>query len=310
MTIRIYYATDLHGSDICWKKFVNAGKFYQADIMILGGDMTGKAIIPIIEKGNCYEASFEGRKWVVSKEKVHELEQIINDKGYYVYHTTMDEVEELNSDAKKRDKLFIELMIRKLRKWIEFADERLKDSDIKCFVCPGNDDIPEIDPIIEESETIIHAGEKVVEVDEYHEMLGLGWVNPSPWKTFKECSEEELCRKIDELVSQVRNIDTCIFNLHAPPYGTGLDSAPQIDKTLKSNPRVLVPVGSQAVLHAIEKYQPLLGLHGHIHEAKAFVKIGRTLCINPGSTYDRGVLLGAIINVDKERVKSYFPVMG
>jgi len=307
---RIYYATDIHGSDICWKKFINAGKFYQADVIILGGDITGKAIIPIIEKGNCYEASFEGRKWVVPKEKVHELEQIINNKGYYVYHTSMDEVEELNSNAKKRDKLFIELMIRKLRKWIEFADERLKDSDIKCFVCPGNDDMPEIDPIFEESETIIHAGEKVVEVDGYHEMLGLGWVNPSPWKTFKECNEEELRRKIDELVSQVRNIDTCIFNLHAPPYGTGLDSAPQIDKTLKSNPRVLVPVGSQAVLHAIEKYQPLLGLHGHIHEAKAFVKIGHTLCINPGSTYDRGVLLGAIINVDKERVKSYFPVMG
>ncbi|MEM3702920.1 MAG: metallophosphoesterase [Candidatus Bathyarchaeia archaeon] len=310
MVIRIYYATDIHGSDICWKKFINAGNFYRADVLILGGDMTGKAVIPIIEKGAQYEASFEGRKWVVSKDKVHELEQIINNKGYYAYYTTIEGVEELNSDVKKRDEIFIKLMTQKLRKWIEIADERLENTNTKCFVCPGNDDIPEIDSIIEESKNIIHAGEKVVEISECHEMLSLGWVNPSPWKTFKECTEEELCRKIDNLVSHVRNIDTCIFNLHAPPYGTGLDSAPQIDKTLKSNPRLLMPVGSISVLNAIKKYQPLLGLHGHIHEAKAFVKIGRSLCINPGSSYDRGVLLGTIINVDKEKVKSYMPVMG
>ena len=38
MTMRIYFATDIHGSEVCWRKFLNAARFYQADKLILGGD--------------------------------------------------------------------------------------------------------------------------------------------------------------------------------------------------------------------------------------------------------------------------------
>lgn len=310
MITRIFYATDVHGSEVCWMKFVNAGKFYKANVVVLGGDITGKAIIPLIRRGVNYEASFEGRKWVSPAEKVDELEKTIRGKGYYPYRTNADEVEELKSDSKRRDELFLELMTQTLRRWMRIADERLKNTGIKCFICPGNDDMFEIDPIMEESEFVKHAGNKIVAVDDHHEMISLGWTNPTPWNTFKECSEEELCEKIEKLVSQVKDIDNSIFNLHAPPYGSGLDEAPEIDETLKQKSRVLVPVGSTAVRDAIEKYQPLLGLHGHIHEAKAFTKIGRTLCINPGSSYERGILLGVLINVDEKSVKSYLPIVG
>lgn len=310
MTTRIFFATDVHGSEVCWMKFINAGKFYKADVIILGGDVTGKAVIPLIRRENNFEASFLGKKLVYPVEKIEELEKEILDKGCYPYRTNPDEVEELKSNAKRRDELFLELMTQTIRRWVRIADERLKNTGIKCFVCPGNDDMFEIDPIIEESEFVIHAENKVITVDDHHKMISVGWTNPTPWKTFKECCEEELYKKIEKLASQVENIDNSIFNLHAPPYGSGLDEAPKIDEKLKQESRLFLSVGSTAARDAIQKYQPLLGLHGHIHEGRGFTKIGRTLCINPGSSYDRGVLLGVLINVDKKSVKSYLPVVG
>jgi Icc-related predicted phosphoesterase len=310
MHTRIFFATDIHGSERCWRKFINAAEFYKADVLILGGDMTGKAIVPLIQQGSHYEASFLGQKLVYPSDKIMELEEMIANKGYYPYRTTPDEFKELISDEKKRDQLFIKLMTETIRRWMKFADERLKGKNVKCFVCPGNDDMPEINPVVEESKYVTLAEGKVMRVDDYHEMISLGWTNPTPWNTFKECSEEELLKKIEKLISNIEDIDNSIFNLHAPPYGCGLDQAPEIDETLKLKSRVLVPVGSSAVREAIEKYQPLLGLHGHIHEGRGFTKIGKTLCVNPGSSYERGVLLGVLINLENRKIKSYIPTVG
>src|SRR5437773_363579 len=49
--MRLYFATDVHGSEKCWRKFLNAGKHYSADVIVLGGDMTGKALVPVINDG-------------------------------------------------------------------------------------------------------------------------------------------------------------------------------------------------------------------------------------------------------------------
>lgn len=287
-------------------KFVNAGKFYKANVVILGGDITAKRIIPLIQRGSDYEALFEGKKWSSHADEVDELEKVIRSKGYYTCRTTSSEVEELTSNAQKRDKLFLELATDTLRRWMRIADERLKGTNIKCFVCPGNDDMLEIDAVMEEAELVTNAGNKVVLVDDHHEMISLGWCNPTPWNTFKECSEEELSKKIEMLVSKIQNVGNSIFNLHAPPYGSGFDEAPESDAATRN----LCPVGSTAVRDAIEKHQPLLGLHGHVHEGRGFGKFGRTTCINPGSSYDRGILLGALINVDEKSVKSFIPVTG
>jgi len=306
MITRVFYATDVHGSEKCWIKFVNAGKFYKANVIILGGDMTAKRIIPIMQQGSVYEAFFEGKKWSSPADKVDELEMMIRNKGYCTCRTTSDEVEELTHNAKRRDELFLELATDTLRRWMRIADERLKNTSIKCFVCPGNDDVPEIDQVIEESKFVTNAGNKVVMIDDHHEMISLGWCNPTPWNTYKECSEEELYKKIENLVSQLKSLANSIFNLHAPPFGSGLDSAPESDAATRN----LVPVGSTAVGDAIQKYQPLLGLHGHIHEARGFTKIGCTLCVNPASSYERGILLGVLINLDEKSIKSYIPVVG
>ena len=310
MLTRIFFATDVHGSEQCWRKFINAAEIYKANIIILGGDITGKAILPLIQRGGNYEGSFLGKELAYPAEKVEELEKMISSKGYYPYRTSPEEFEELKSDAKRRDELFIKLMTDTMRRWMKFADDRLGKKDVKCFVCPGNDDMPEIDSIIRESKCVINAEGRMLSIDDCHEMISLGWTNPTPWNTFKECSEEELCEKIERLASQLKNTDNGVFNLHAPPYGCGIDEAPEIDKTLKLKSRVLVPVGSTAVRDAIQKYQPLVGLHGHIHEARGFVRIGKTWCFNAGSTYERGALPSVLINMDEKEIKSYQPLMG
>jgi Icc-related predicted phosphoesterase len=309
--IRLFFATDVHGSDKCWKKFINAGKFYEADVLILGGDMTGKGLVPVIRFGNGFKAEFRGKKYTLNnEEELGKFEKMIAMSGYYIHHTTPDELEELNANIKKLDSIFIELMIKRIREWLKFADERLKGTNIKCYVCPGNDDHFEINELFKESSTVIDASDTIIEINNNYEMLNIGWSNPTPWNTPRECSEEELTKKIEEQVSKIKDVKKSIFQMHAPPYGSQLDNAPKLDESLKIAYGEMVPVGSKAVKEAIEKYQPLLGLHGHIHESDGVVKIGRTLCINPGSVYTEGILRGVVINLSEDSIKSYYPVSG
>jgi Icc-related predicted phosphoesterase len=312
--IRLYFATDIHGSEKCWKKLLKAGKFYKANVVVLGGDMTGKAIVPIIKKPDgTYLSMFMEKEWVLrTQEELRKHEEQIQTTGLYIYHTDKEGYEELIADEKKREKLFLELTIQRIRRWIRMADEELKGSNIKYYVCPGNDDRFEIDPFIEESECVENAEGKVIHINNKYEMISTGWTNPTPWNTPRECSEEELAKKLENLISKVKNNATAIYAFHAPPYDSGLDYAPRIDEKLeiKHAGKELVPVGSTSVYNAIRNHQPLLGLHGHIHESKAICKIGKTLCINPGSMYDTGILTGVIINLEDGKVKSYLPVSG
>ncbi len=103
----------------------------------------------------------------------------------------------------------------------------------------------------------------------------------------------------------VPDMSRAIFNFHAPPYGTGLDEAPALDDTLRPmhGGAVMKPVGSTAVRDAINKHQPMLSVHGHIHESRAIKRMNRTLAINPGSVYGDGVLQGAVIELDKKKAK-------
>jgi Icc-related predicted phosphoesterase len=100
----------------------------------------------------------------------------------------------------------------------------------------------------------------------------------------------------------VKDYDHCIFNFHVPPLDSTLDSCPKLDwntdpptPIVSGGQIVFAGAGSQAVRKAIEKYQPMLGLHGHIHEAQGIIKIGKTTCINPGSEYGEGILRGCLV---------------
>ncbi len=312
--MKIYFATDVHGSEICWKKFINASKFYGTDVLILGGDMTGKAIVPIIDQGGGkYKVTLLEQETILeSQEEVDKMVATIQDRGYYPYLTNPDEVGEILATSGRSDELFLQEAVKTMQHWMEYADARLGVSGIRCYVCPGNDDMFEIDDVIKQSKYVSLAEGKVIELDENHEMINAGWSTPTPWNTPREESEDQLRQRIQVMIDKLKNVRNSVFNLHNPPYGSGLDEAPELTKDLRPAyaGRSLIPVGSHAVLELIEKYEPLLTLHGHIHEGKGTRKYKRTLCINPGSMYEQGMLHGAVVELKPNKVGNYILTTG
>jgi len=309
---KVFFATDLHGSETCWRKFLNAAKFYDADVLICGGDMTGKAIVPIVQENGHYTVALGGEQQVVAAEQVGEVEANIRRRGYYPLQMSVQRLRELDADASKRAECFQEVMLAGVERWMSMADEKLRGTGIRCFVCPGNDDEMEVDDVVRRAELVELGEGRAVEIDGFT-MISTGWSNHTPWNTHREETEEKLAERIESMAGQLNDPSRAIFNLHCPPYKSGLDEAPAIDADLKllHGGRALRPVGSTAVREAIERYQPLLSLHGHIHESKGAVTIGKTLSINPGSAYEEGMLMGAIIQLDaKKGIKSYQLVNG
>ena len=312
--MRIFFATDIHGSDVCWRKFLNAGSFHKADVLVMGGDMTGKAMVPIVANGGSWELTLqEQRHELTSEDELKAMEKRISDRGYYPVRLTRDEVDAWSADPEAVDTRFRQEMLRSVERWLALADERLKGTGIRCIVSPANDDIFEIDPLIAAA-TLVDLGESnAIELDGFT-LVSTGWANPTPWNTFRELPEDQLRARIDGLVGEVADPRRAIFNFHAPPYGSNLDSAPKLDADMNyvSGGQALVPVGSHAVRDAILAYGPPLSLHGHIHEGRGAVKIGRTLAVNPGSSYEDGVLQAAIVDLDSKKgeVKRYLLING
>ena len=276
--------------------------------------MTGKAIVPIIALGGGkYKVTLLDTETILqSQEEVDKMVTTIQDRGYYPYLTNPDEVSEILATSGRSDELFLQEAVKTMQHWMEYADTRLEVSGIRCFVCPGNDDMFEIDDIIKQSKHVTLAEGKVIELDEYHEMINVGWTTPTPWNTPREESEDKLRQRIQVMIDRLKDVKNSVFNLHNPPYGSGLDEAPELTKDMRPAyaGRSLVPVGSHAVLELIEKYEPLLTLHGHIHEGKGTRKYKRTLCINPGSMYEQGMLHGAVVELKPNKIGNYILTTG
>lgn len=311
---KIFFATDIHGSDICWNKFLNAGKFYEADQLILGGDMTGKAVVPFIHQGGSkYRVTLLEQVFDISNEdELTDMKKRVRSRGYYPYLTNPDEIAELEKDPERVSKIFLQEVLKVVQEWMEIADRKLAGTGMKVYCCPGNDDMDEVDEILMESKTVVHAEGKVTTLASGHEMIASGWSNKTPWDTHREEDEDRLKVRYEAMTSQLKNPRSAIFNIHVPPYKSNLDEAPELDENLrpKMAGQALKAVGSTALRETIEKVQPLLGLHGHIHEGRGVSYIGKTLCINPGSMYEQGTLLGAIIKLGKDKVEDYVLTTG
>ena len=312
---RLFFITDVHGSDRCFRKFLNAAKAYKADTLILGGDVTGKVLVPIVEQGNGkYALTLFGESVTLGKSDLEETQKKIRDAGEYYYMTNPQGIEEMNASDEKRERVFTDCMLEMLRSWLALAEERLSGTNIKCYISPGNDDKLEIDDLLVDSGHLVNPENRVVQLDGGYEMITLGYANQTPWKSPREVTEERLGEMIERLASGLSHPENAIFNLHVPPFGTALDKAPAVDsefRYVKDGLRVkMIHAGSTAVRASIEKHQPLVGLHGHIHESKGFVRIGRTLCLNPGSEYGDGILRGAIVSLEGNRVKEFLLTSG
>jgi len=305
--LRIFYATDIHGSETAFRKFTHAGKVYGAQVTIVGGDITGKLIVPIVKQsdGTMRVRYLDSDITIRSQTQLEEIEKNIKLNGYYPYITDENEMEEFASNKNKLDELFSRLITERVQSWVKLAEERYRGTNIKVFISPGNDDKFGLEDIISQSDVIVCPEGKVIELDDKHEMISMGFGNITPWNCPRDVPEEELKKKIDSMASNVKDMKNAIFNIHVPPHDSSIDTAPKLDKNLKplmgpGGDPIPYAAGSIAVREAIEKYQPLLGLHGHIHESKGKFTIGRTLCLNPGSEYQNGMLKGVIVDLNNK----------
>jgi Icc-related predicted phosphoesterase len=315
-TSRVFFITDVHGSTRCFKKFLNSAKFYRANILVLGGDLTGKVLIPIVDQGDgTFRCRYEGNELLLkNREEVDDVVARATDAGLYTQLMTKEEFDETSADPKSVTAAFNKAMVDRVVEWIRLAEERLGKTDVKCYISPGNDDLFDVDAVLNSSSYVINPEEKVVSIDGEHEMITLGYTNHTPWNSPREVDEGELGQKIERLAAGVKDMKTAIFNIHVPPINTPIDRAPMVDKDLKvvvkSGQAQMTSAGSSACRAAVEKHQPMLGIHGHIHESHGFVMIGRTLCANPGSEYGEGVLRGFLTEIDGDKIKSHMLTTG
>jgi Icc-related predicted phosphoesterase len=316
----IFFATDIHGSSVCFKKFINAPKFYatkgqRIDVLIMGGDVTGKLIVPVIRENSSHRSYLFGKERILkTQEELADFTKTTEVLGAYTHIFEPDEYKEFKENPPIQDALFKKLMLQRLNEWMDFAEQRLKDTGVACYVSPGNDDIKEVRELLESTSAVSCPDRKVVQINADHEMISLGNANITPFDCPGDLPEEELARRIEQITAKVGDMENCIFNLHCPPYGTLIDDAPDLDEDLRPQVGIsgveMGAVGCRAVRDSIEHYQPLLGLHGHIHESKGSIKLGRTLCLNPGSEYSEGILRAVFVSMRKGEVISHLFASG
>lgn len=300
---RCFFATDIHGSDRCFRKFLAAARVYKADALILGGDIAGKAIVPLRRNGRGMVAfAYQGREHQVQESDLESTVVQIKDAGLYPRLCSDEEMERLRDDEDFRERLFAEIIVEQVAGWCELAAERL-DSSVRCIITPGNDDPYEIDAELARADRVECPERRLLTLGPVT-LASLGNTNHTPWDTPREFDEDELSAQIDEMLAGAPPEARLVFNFHCPPHGSGLDTVAQLDAdfrpVVRTGHRVEVAAGSTAVRQAIERYSPVLGLHGHVHEAAGHWRCGRTICLNPGSDYGSGVLKGAVVQFDDE----------
>ena len=315
---RVFFAADIHGSERCFRKFLNAARVYEADVLIFGGDIAGKVLVPIVvnSRGSGHTVSLHGRTVELnSPEDLSQFQAQLRASGRYSVILTKDEKHHYDGHAKDvAEELFPTAVRHVLTDWITLAEERLSGSQVPAYLMLGNDDYPDLAEVLTSAATV-NAEDKVVELPGGFEMISLGYSNPTPWESPRELDEASLHRRITAMAERLQRPDRAIFNLHCPPHGTHLDQAALLDDefrpVVKGGQMVMTSVGSTAVRDAIERYQPMLGLHGHVHESPGVHRLGRTLTINPGSEYGDGVLRGALLTLDEKRgVKAWQFIQG
>ena len=314
---KLFFSVDVHGANSVWRKWLKIPEFHGVDALLLCGDLTGKSLVPVIDQGDgTYRAFYFGKNWSLGAgSEVDEMEKRINDAGAYALRCDRDRVSELQDNPSQVEELMMKMIRERIAEWMEMLIDQVDLSAVDVIVMPGNDDDWEIDDVIKSFSDrgvrwCLDGPVDVLGIP----MISLDYVNPTPWDTPREDSEKGMAKRIKRLVKQLDDPGGSIFNLHAPPFGTMLDLAPELDANKKpvtiAGQVNFVHVGSKAVTEAIEKYQPMMGLHGHIHESYGHDSIGKTPVINPGSEYGEGILRGYIIEIEGGRVTNQWKVEG
>jgi uncharacterized protein len=302
----LFFATDLHGSEACFRKFLSAANVYGADVLVMGGDITGKVIVPVHRNGSGHVARWrDAEHRLQSREELVTFRRRVADAGAYVWEADRDEAETVFADESATESLFARLAAERVQEWVALAEERLADG-VAAFAIPGNDDAEEVDAALAEGRRMRLAEREVAWIDDWLPMISYGDSTPTPWNSPRELPEDAYGERLEEVISRLDDPRGAVFNIHVPPFDCSLDLAPALDEDLRvrysaAGDMLMAPVGSHAVRAAIERAQPLLSLHGHVHEGRGRTRIGRSICFNPGSDYQSGVLRGVLIRISKSK---------
>jgi Icc-related predicted phosphoesterase len=317
---RVFFAADIHGSQITFRKFLAAADFYGVHALVFGGDLMGKVLVPIVRRNGGYHAHFQARDETFESDGLEPFTRAVEQPGFYWKVFEPDEYDAVEADPLAKHGLFHELASVRLAEWIELAEDRLRGTGVRLYLTGGNDDEPAVLGTLDrhEGDHVVASEGRLVDLDGEHTMITVGLSTPTPWDTPREAGEEEIARAIETAVAVVPDVGRCVFNLHCPPKDTPIDTCLKLEVRPGELPRpireagrfVTTGGGSVAVKEAIKRYQPLVGLHGHIHESGGRFRIGRTQTFNPGSEYVQGVLQGVIVSLRRGRLVSYQHTQG
>ena len=190
----------MHGSDVCWRKFLNAAGFYGVDTLIMGGDLCGKGLTPVVRENGGWKLPLAGEERYVS---TRGGARGAGRARAAVGPLSPPDEPRRNSTASRPtrralDEMFETALVEGVRRWMEMADERLENSESIAYVMPGNDDPWAIDAALADRSRVVACDDKIVRVGE-HEMLSLGWANETPWHTDRELDEPALYERIKQV---------------------------------------------------------------------------------------------------------------
>lgn len=313
--VKVVFATDLHGSSLVLRKLITATKTYEADHVVIGGDITGKAIVPIYKNGAAWKADLFGSKHTAeTRDEMIKLCERVEAVGMYPYEMDPAEARAYEEDESRLDDLFLRLMRQRLERWGELLEEHFAGTDVRCYWIPGNDDRHELDDVFGSFERVVNVDNRVVRMDENHEIAGLAEATMTPWRCERDEEEDQIEARLGKVMAALEEPEAAVLNFHCPPKDTKIDQCPEIDENFEikriGGQVVMTSAGSSAIRDAIERYQPLLGLHGHVHEARGSDKLGRTTVVNPGSEYGEGLLRAVVVNLQRDNVKGILQFSG
>jgi Icc-related predicted phosphoesterase len=314
---RVYFVSDLHGSDVCFRKFLNSTQVYRPDLLVYGGDVMGKTMVPLFpDEKDGYRWYPDGRSARrFSSAELPTVERTIADKGRYSLVVSPEEWRRLQGSPERLEALFHERAHARVRGWLDLVRERIAPTGLPVILNVGNDDTDEVLELIrsEAPPNLLVPEGRIVRAGPY-EIFGCGYANMTPWRCPRDLEEEELRKILDRTSGEIDRPRRTILDIHAPPFDTALDLAPELDAELKpktaAGEMLMHHVGSPSVRELIERVRPIVSLHGHIHESKAVDRVGDTPVYNPGSAYYSGRLQGLLVDLDGDRVVSHLFVTG
>lgn len=322
---KLLIVSDLHGSRMAYGKLSNAPRIYDCEAVIFAGDLTGKAVVPIVNvNDDLYEAVIFGDHKTFPEKELENTIKTIEMSGYYTAVLSKSEYEELANDEKKIRDLFLRVEREKLEAAFQNIENKFSQKKTKIYILPGNDDSESISEFAREyssnSDIFVDIDERIAEVGDL-QLLGFGFSNKTPWNSPRELTEEQIEARLSDMFDKIdqSRLSKTVAVIHVPPHGTMIDQAPALTPDLrpviKGGDAVMTSVGSTAVRKVIEKYSPMMGIHGHIHESPGVDYIRsntrrKVPVLNAGSEYQAGVLRGALVAVEDGNVDNVMLTRG